>query len=171
MARLPRAKAEQKAGFLMEYSFKKSTLLWLVLFLIVPVIVSVILGTLGVHVAGTALYGLSAIIFGLLAFRSYRGGTPRIRTERQPVQSQGALSAGPRFLLVVFGAALGFALGYLTRPSFLGSKVPLDLLIANVQPEFAAIKAELVTHMAVATGVGFFGAAVLLQILVSLRKA
>lgn len=82
----------------------------------------------------------------------------------------GTLSAGPRFALIVFGAALGFALGYLTRPTLLGSKVPLSLLTANVNADFAQIKSEFVTHMAVATGVGFLSAAILLQILVSLKK-
>ncbi len=170
MARLPYAKAEQKAGFPMEYSFKKSTLLWLLLLLVSPLIAVIVLDIAGVYVASTALYGLSAIIFGLLAFQSYRGGTPRIQTNREPEQRQAALPAGARLGMVVLGTALGFAFGYLTRPTFLGSKVPLSLLTANVQPEYASLQTDFITHMAVATGAGFFGAAVLLQILISLKK-
>jgi len=106
-------------------------------------------------------------LFGLLAFRSYRKAqaTPVVSSTSAPSQSPS------RFGIAIVGAALGFGVGYLARPTFLGQPIPLRALAEPVPVEFASVKQNFITHMGVATAIGLVAALVLLQIIISVRKA
>lgn len=71
-----------------------------------------------------------------------------------------------RVIIVGIGAAAGFGYGYQTRPSFLGVKVPLDIITSN-HPMDAAVRSELISHLSVATIMGF-GIALAVVVLVAL---
>lgn len=58
-----------------------------------------------------------------------------------------------KFILAAIGAAAGFGVGYATRPSILGTQLPLSLLLSN-HPFDAEPKAMLTQHLAVSAGVG-----------------
>lgn len=74
-----------------------------------------------------------------------------------------------RFALVGLGAAAGFIVGFLTRPTLLGQKYPLSLLTSS-NPMDATFKAELMQHLGLTTGLGLCGAAVLVWALVAAKK-
>lgn len=75
----------------------------------------------------------------------------------------------PRFALIVLGTAVGFIIGFLTRPTLLGQKYPLSLLTSS-SPMDAPFKAELTQHLGLTTGLGLCGAAVLVWALVAAKK-
>jgi hypothetical protein len=56
-------------------------------------------------------------------------------------------------VLLGIGGAAGFAVGYLTRPTLLGVKVPLEIM-SSTHPMDAQFRQEMMTHMAVSTAAG-----------------
>lgn len=76
-----------------------------------------------------------------------------------------------RVTILAIGAAAGFGYGYQTRPSFLGVKVPLEIISSNHRMD-APIRSELISHLSVATmmGLGIALAVVILAALVTGTK-
>lgn len=58
-----------------------------------------------------------------------------------------------RIIFIIVGAALGFAVGYQTRPSLLGVKLPLDVL-TSTSPMDAPFKSEMMTHLGISIVIG-----------------
>ena len=74
-----------------------------------------------------------------------------------------------RLAILAIGAAAGFGYGYQTRPSLLGVQVPLNVLTSN-HPMDAAFKANLASHLAVTTAVGFGIALIIVLALTAIVK-
>lgn len=73
-----------------------------------------------------------------------------------------------RLTILAIGAAAGFGYGYQTRPSLLGVKVPLEIITSN-HPMDATFRSELISHLSVATMIGF-GIALAVVVLASVIK-
>lgn len=58
-----------------------------------------------------------------------------------------------RIIFILAGAGLGFAIGYQTRPSLLGVKLPLDVL-TSTSPMDAPFRSEMMAHLGIATVIG-----------------
>ncbi len=58
-----------------------------------------------------------------------------------------------RLAILLIGAVLGFFIGYQTRPSMLGVKMPLGI-IGSQHPMDAPFKNEMIEHLTIATGIG-----------------
>lgn len=71
--------------------------------------------------------------------------------------------------VAIAGAAGGALVGVITRPTFMGMQLPLDLLTGN-NPADAPFKAELQSHMLSATGLGLLVGVVLAAVIYAVTK-
>lgn len=162
----------------MPNTIKKSTVLWALGALLAPFILASVMSIFGVYLPHLSIWHIWLIslpLCGYFAYRSYKRGAVQARPmgETVPVATAQpvALSGSARFGMAVLGAAVGFGVGYLTRPTFLGQKLPLGLLFEPAPPEFAQMHSDYIFHMVVATGIGFVAALALTFLVASLRKA
>lgn len=96
-------------------------------------------------------------------------------TPQQPANIPVAEAAGRAFKKLgqtdlkfgTAGAAIGFGIGYLTRPSFLGLKLDLAALYDSAYAPSEAIQSDFRMHMLVATAIGFFAAFILKKMMAS----
>lgn len=160
--------------------FKKSTALWILLTLAAPFILIPALPLfwrLGIYFSAPHICLISIPYFGFRAYRSYRqGSAPElagataadIPTTAQVTRVRPQPLSGAPYLL---GASLGLGGGYLTRPTFLGQKVPLQILTARVDETFVQVRDKFIAHLAIAAGIGVIMALALRFLIASLRKA
>lgn len=148
---------------------KNPTVMWALAAFLAPfILIPLVFDTLGIYsLSYIHVWIISIPVCGFLAFRSYKkagsGVTPVSATTEQTTPATQTNTTSP-FGIAVVGAALGFGVGYLTRPTFLGQPIPLAALFQPVSPEFADIKSNFVMHMVVATGIGLFASIALLKI-------
>ena len=72
-------------------------------------------------------------------------------------------------LLCIIGAALGGVGGYLSRPSFFGRQIPIDLML-NPDPANEAIASMLMSHMALWVGGGIVGGCILALLISQIKR-
>ena len=71
--------------------------------------------------------------------------------------------------MVAVGTALGFIVGTLTRPTFLGTTLPMGLLFGS-HPDDRDFKLQLISHLGITTISGLVLSAILALILVKALK-
>lgn len=159
----------------MPNTVKPSTIGWVLAAIFAPFIaVPLLRGMLGgVALSSVHIWIISIPLCGFLAYRSYKRSKPVAAPAATSEPSTAALAtrtATPSpFGISLIGAALGFGVGYLTRPTFLGQPIPLQAMFQPVPAELAHVKTNFIMHMAVATIIGLVAAFILLKI-VSARR-
>jgi len=115
-------------------------------------------------------YVVSIGVFGYLAHRSHNSDKLPLAASRAAVTTAPPHTPS-RLGFGIVGAVLGFGVGYLTRPTFLGEPIPLQVMFEPIPRELASIKTNFISHMGIATAIGVVASVVLVQILISVRKA
>lgn len=75
----------------------------------------------------------------------------------------------PKAILAIAGTFLGLLVGYVTRQTFLGTPVPLSVIVSN-SPMDAPFRNELVTHLAIYGLIGLIIGLMLGYLVQSLSK-
>jgi hypothetical protein len=122
------------------------------------------------------IFAVIVIVFGFILYREViRSLKPTMSSSEKisgdsmvTPQSQAnipmAEAAGRAFKKMKFGVAgavIGFGVGYMTRPSFLGLKLEFAALYNASYAPTVAIQSDFRIHMLVATVIGFFAAFIL----------
>jgi hypothetical protein len=165
----------------MEASNKNSMGKWIFLGIVVPTVFMFVTIFLGRSYNAIPVYVVSFVVFGALAYRAnmkYLASKASAVALNMPTAHEGSGSTFspqpirnpvPAFGFGIIGAALGFGVGFLTRPSLLGEKYPLALLWDRVPAEFTSMQTDFRLHMMIATAIGFIAMFALAKLIAAIR--